>query len=107
MTGVSLELSILILAMASVPFGLIALHDLLSRETRRGAFGAASAAWSLSGVILVYYGVPGLLFFPGLILIMTISSLSRLRRGGDARQFVRPSVLVVLLVLITLGLVML
>lgn len=102
-----MDVSILVLASASVPFGLIALHDIASGEVRKGAFGAASAAWSLSGVLLVYLGVPGLIFFPGLLLIMIASSLSRVRRGGGALQYARPSALAAVLALVTIGLVML
>ncbi|MCU0853275.1 MAG: hypothetical protein MUC90_08510 [Thermoplasmata archaeon] len=102
-----MELPILLLASASVPFGLVAMHDILSGEKKRGVFGIASAAWSFSGIFLVYLGVPGLLFFPGLMVILLASSLSRARRGGGVAQYLRPLALAALLVLITAGLVLL
>lgn len=102
-----MDASILVLAAASVPLGLVAAHDLLSGERRRGLFGVASSAWSLSGVFLVHSGVPGLLFFPGLVLILLAASLSGVRRGGGVPQYLKPMALAGLLAVITAGLVML
>ena len=102
-----MDLFVLALASASVPFGIVAVYDLLSKETEKGLFGVASAAWSSSGVVLVYYGVPGLLFFPGLLVISIAAFLVRARRGGGRSHYAKASALSALLLLITVGLVVL
>lgn len=102
-----MEASILVLASASFPLGLIAIYDLFSHERMKGAFGIASATWSICGVVLVWYGVPGLIFFPGLLLIIIASSLLSARRGAGRAQYLKSAALSVLLVLVTIGMVML
>lgn len=99
--------SILVLASASVPFGVLAAADLFSDKRTKGFFGVASSAWSGSGVVLVYFGVPGLLFFPGLLAILILSSLVQYREGRGRSQMVKALLLSVLLGAVTLGLVFL
>lgn len=103
----TMDISLLVLAFASVPLGVIALCDLIADRKMRGLFGMTSAAWSASGVVLVYVGVPGIVFFPGLLVILILSTLVQGREGGGRLQYVKASSLSVLLVLITLGLVLL
>ena len=104
--GLNLDISIAVLAFASAPLGLVALYDFTSGERERGLFGVASAAWSLCGVVLVYYGAPGLLFFPGLLAILIVASLRRARRGGGRLQYAKATLLAVLLCLTTVGMVL-
>jgi len=102
-----MDASIFVLASASVPLGLIALHDFRSDRRVGGMFGMTSAAWSVSGVVLVYLGVPGLLFFPGLFAIMISSALVQARGGGGRSQYLKAALLSTLLAIVTLGLVVL
>jgi uncharacterized membrane protein len=102
-----MDLSIMVLASASVPLGLVALVDFLSERRVKGLFGMTSAVWSASGVVLVYIGVPGIVFFPGLLMILILSSFLQGRRGGGRSQYVKALSLSLLLILITLGLVLL
>jgi hypothetical protein len=40
-----------------------------------------AAVWSIAGVVLVSVGVPGLVFFPGLLAIVLAGSAVRFREG--------------------------
>lgn len=102
-----MDASVLVLASASVPLGLIAFYDMFSGERSRGLFGVTAASWSLSGVVLVHFGVPGIVFFPGLLLILIASSLFRVRSGGPRSQYAKAMSLSALLVVVTVGMVML
>ena len=102
-----MDVSVLVLASASVPLGLIALYDMVSGERSRGVFGVAAAAWSLSGVVFVHFGVPGVVFFPGLLLILIASALFKARGGGLRSQYAKAISLSALLALVTVGTVIL
>ncbi|OGS52434.1 MAG: hypothetical protein A3K75_04300 [Euryarchaeota archaeon RBG_13_61_15] len=99
--------AILLLAMTSVPMGLYSLSEFLRNERTRGFFGMLAAGWSIAGVVLVSVGVPGLVFFPGLLVIVLAGSALRFREGRTTGLALRMLVIGSVLCIVSVGLVFL
>ena len=88
-----MDSAILILAMTSVPIGTVGLIDYVSQRSTGALFGMLGAGWSIAGVVLISFGVPGMIFFPGLICIMLVGSLLQLRTERKKILYVKAGLL--------------
>lgn len=99
--------AVLLLAATSVPMGLYGLLEFADRRSVRGLFGMIAAGWSVSGVVLVSLGVPGILFFPGLLAIVIFGSVVQLRVDRRRLLLTKAVLAAVALGLVSIGMVFL
>lgn len=77
-----------------------------SRRPVRAA-GVVAASWSVAGVFLIAYGLPGIILFPGLLTILLAGSILDLKVNASRMAKVRIAAIAGLMVIVTIGLVIL
>lgn len=102
---VPLNLVILLLVLTSVPIGLLSLSEFSNIRSTRSILGMLASAWSAGGVVAVMYGVPGTIFFPGLLLISLAGGAIELRASFTNARLARMALTVFLLAFVSIGLV--
>ncbi len=88
--------AILLLALTAVPLGIASFIEFRSQSSPRALYGMIGAGWSMGGVLLIVVGVPGIIFFPGLIGIMLFGTLMQLRQKKERLQYVKAGLLTII-----------
>ncbi len=99
--------AILLLALTSIPLGIVSLFEFRLQSSPRALYGMIGAGWAMGGVLLIVVGVPGVIFFPGLIAIMLFGTLMQLRQKKERLLYVKAGFLTVICGSLAVGMVFL
>jgi len=103
-----LNAALVLLALTSVPLGILGITLYRRNRDPSSLAGIAGAAWAISGVALIYMGIPGTVFFPGMLAIVLAGVLMRVRSGERSTiLLVKLGTLCFALVAVSIGLVFL